>query len=279
MGIRIVTDSSSDLPSQLEKELKELGAKIVPFLFHFGLESCVDKTMSMKEFLSRAEKLWPQTSVPSPGAFLQAFRECVEAGHQVICLTITGRHSGSYASAALAGQQFPTGQVTVVDSESLSLGQGLLVLAAARAAQAGKSVDAVVETIKELQRRLHVFITLDTVKFLVKGGRASRLSGALAELLKIRPILTLIGGELTLLQKVRSRESAKQRLIELVKAHFPVEFIGVAHIACETEARELASEIARQTGFPLEKIPVVETGMVLATHGGPGTLGAIVVSQ
>jgi DegV family protein with EDD domain len=279
MGVRIVTDTSCDLPPSLEQELEELGVVIVRFLFRFGLEECEDKTIPMKEFLARAESTWPTTSVPSSGTFAQAFRGCVEAGDEVVCITITGNHSAVYSAAVLASQEFPSGQVTVVDSKTLSLPQGLMVLAAARAAHEGKSSQAVVETIKELQQRLHLFITLDTVEYLVKGGRASRLSGVVAGLLRIRPILTLLDGELTLLEKPRGRKASKQRLIELAKGCFPAEVVGVAHIACEEEAKELVTEISLQTGFSEDEILLAETGMVLATHGGPGTLGAVVVSR
>jgi DegV family protein with EDD domain len=279
MGVRIVTDTSCDLPPSLEQELEELGVVIVRFLFRFGLEECEDKSIPMKEFLARAESTWPTTSVPSSGAFAQAFRECVEAGHQVVCITITGNHSATYSSAVLASQEFPAGQVTVVDSKTLSLPQGLMVLAAARAAQEGKSAQAVVETINKLRERLHLLITLDTVEYVVRGGRASRLSGIVAGLLRLRPILTLVDGELTLLERPRGRKVAKQKLVELAKGYFPAETVGVAHIACEEEARELVSEISLQTGFPEEEILLAETGMVIATHGGPGTLGIVVVSE
>ena len=279
MGVRIVTDTSCDLPPSLEKELEELGVVIVPFLFRFGLEECEDKTIPMKEFLARAERTWPTTSVPSSGAFAQVFRDCVEAGDEVVCITITSNHSATYSAAALASQEFPAGQVTVVDSKTLSIAQGLLVLAAARAAQEGKSSQAVVETVKELKERLHLFITLDTVEYLVKGGRASRLTGIMAGLLRLRPILTVLDGELTLLEKPRGRKAAKRKLIELARGRFPAETVGVAHIACEEEAKELIPEIALQTGFPEDKILLAETGMVIATHGGPGTLGIVVVSK
>jgi DegV family protein with EDD domain len=279
MRVRIVTDTSCDLPPSLEQELEALGVIIVPFLFRFGLEECVDKTLSMQEFLTRAASTWPTTSVPSAGAFAQAFRQCVEAGDEVICITVTSNHSATYSTAMLASQEFPAEQVTVVDSKTLSMAQGLLVLAAARAAQEGKSSQAVVETIRELRERLHLFITLDTVEYLVKGGRASRLTGVVAGLLKLRPILTVVDGELTLLEKPRGRKAAKRKLMELAKGRFPAETVGVAHIACEEEARGLVAEIASQTGFPAGKILLAETGMVLATHGGPGTLGIVVVSK
>ncbi len=279
MAVRIVTDTSCDLPPDLEREIREIGVIIVPFTFRFGLEECQDKSISMEEFLARAEANWPTTSVPSTGEFVQAFREIVEAGDDVVCITITGRHSATYSAAVTASQQFAPGQVTVVDSRSLSVGQGLLVLAAARAARGGKSSEGVVEAVDELRRRLRLFITLDTVEYLVRGGRASRLSGVMAALLRIRPILTLIDGELTLLDRPRGRKAAKQKMMDLAKGCFPAETVGVAHIAREEEAKALVSDFSLQTGYPEEEILLTETGMILATHGGPGTLGIVVVSK
>jgi len=279
MAVRIVTDTSCDLPPDLEREIREIGVIIIPFTFRFGLEECQDKSISMEKFLARAEENWPTTSIPSTGVFIQAFRECVEAGDDVVCITITGRHSATYSAAVTASQQFAPGQVTVVDSRSLSVGQGLLVLAAARAAREGKGPESVVEAVDELRKRLHMFITLDTVEYLVRGGRASRLSGVMAALLRIRPILTLIDGELTLLDRPRGRKAAKQKMMELAKGCFPAETVGVAHIAREEEAKALVSDFSLQTGYPEEEILLTETGMILATHGGPGTLGIVVVSK
>ncbi len=279
MAVRIVTDTSCDLPPDLEREIREIGVIIIPFTFRFGLEECQDKSISMEEFLARAEENWPTTSIPSTGEFVHAFREIVEAGDDVVCITITGSHSATYSAAVTASQQFAPGQVTVVDSRSLSVGQGLLVLAAARAAREGKGPESVVEAVDDLRRRLRLFITLDTVEYLVRGGRASRLSGVMAALLRIRPILTLIDGELTLLDRPRGRKAAKQKLMELAKGCFPAETVGVAHIAREEEAKALVSDFSLQTGYPEEEILLTETGMILATHGGPGTLGIVVVSK
>lgn len=278
MGVRIVTDSGCDLPQELEEEIKGLGVKIVLFYFHFGLEGHEDKTMPMEEFLARAKEIWPTTAAPSAGAFIEAFRECTETGDQVVCIPITSKHSFTYSSAVLANKEFPPGQVEVVDSLSISLGQGLLVLAAARAADEGRSLEEVVEVIKDLQKRLHLFITLDTTEYLVLGGRASKLQGDLAELFQIKPILTMQEGELTLLRNILGRKRSKRRLIELARGCSPAETIGVVHVACEEEAKELAEKISSQTGFPKEEILQVETGTALATHGGPGALGVVVVS-
>jgi len=279
MTVKIITDTSCDLPPELEGELKRLGVKAIPFLFHFGLEEHWDKTMSVKEFLARAAKTWPTTAAPSVGAFIEAFRECVVAGDQVVCITITSKHSATYSTAVLASQEFPAGQVAVVDSLELSLGQGLLVLAAARAAREGKSLEQVVETVRALHKRLHFFLAFETVEYLVKGGRASRLTGALASVLKIRPIIALVDGELTLLEKPRGREAARQKLLQMALSHFPAEMVGVAHIDNEAGARELLKELSAQTGYPAEKILLVDVGLALAAHGGPGTVGVVVASK
>lgn len=279
MGVRIVTDTSCDLSPELDREVKSLGTKMVPFLFHFGMETHADKSMAMREFLDRANRQWPTTAAPSSWAFGEAFREVIEGGDQVVCITITSRHSATYNAAVLASRDFAPDQVSVVDSLSLSFGQGLLVLLAARAAQAGATKEQILELIADTQRRLHVLIALDTVSYLVKGGRASRLMGALAGLLKLRPILTLRDGELTVIEKPRGREASKDRLLKLAHGLFPAQLVGVMHIAAEPEALEMADRIAAQTGYPREEIIVGETGMALAAHGGPGTLGIIIVSR
>jgi DegV family protein with EDD domain len=197
----------------------------------------------------------------------------------VVCITITSNHSATYRVALSASEQFDPGQITLVDSRTLSLAQGLLVLAAARAAARGKKADEIVAMIDDLRRRLHLYITLDTVEYLVRGGRASRIVGIMASLLKIRPILTLADGELTMLDRVRGREASKKRLLELVTGCLPAEQIGVAHIACEDEASDFVPLVADALGAPREDILFTETGMVIATHGGPGTLAVLVVSE
>jgi len=279
MAVRIVTDTSCDLPPQLDDELRRLGVVVIPFSFRFGLEESWDKSMTMQEFLARAKKVWPTTSVPSAGVFAQVFRSAIEAGDQVVCITITGNHSATYSTALAAGQQFPLGQVTVVDSRTLSVGQGLLVLAAARAAAAGASPTEIAGVIDAVRSRLHLYMMLDTVEYVVRGGRASRVAGLMASLLRIRPILTLLDGELTMLDRARGKKAAEQKLIDLAKSHLPAESLTVAHIACEAEGRALLAELARQSGHPENEILLVETGMVIATHGGPGTLGIAVVSR
>ncbi len=279
MGVRIISDTSCDLPPELEAEILASGTQLVPFLYHFGQEACTDRSMPMREFLERAQREWPTTAAPSVGTFAEAFRRIVEAGDQALCITITGKHSATFHTALLAAQQFEPGQVEVVDSQSISLVQGLLVLAAVRAARAGAAMHEIIAQLEDLKRRIGFYFALDTLDYLVKGGRASRLVGLLANLLRLRPILTLREGELTLLERPRQRSAAKARLLALAQACLPAEIIGVMHADCPDEAAQLAAEMAQMSNIPLEQIPIAETGAALATHSGPGALGVVVIAR
>lgn len=279
MTVRIVTDSGCDLPPELDRELRAWDVQTIPFVFNFGLEACEDKSMSMQAFLARALKTWPTTAAPSVGACASAYQRIIAAGDQALCLTITGRHSGTYNAARLAAEDFPLDQVAVVDTRSLSTGEGLLALAAVQAARAGATLQEVVAILQDMIQRIHVFIGLDTLDFLVRGGRASRLVGAIASLLQLRPILSLEDGELTLREKPRSRARCKQRLLAMTAECLPAVALGVMHVAAADEAQELAVSLSSLSGVTLSAIPVVEVGMALATHAGPRGLGIVAISE
>ncbi|MFO7697446.1 MAG: DegV family protein [Anaerolineae bacterium] len=279
MAVRIVTDSGCDLPPELDSELRAWGVHTIPFVFNFGLEACEDKSMSMQAFLARALQTWPTTAAPSVGAYASAFQHILAAGDQALCLTITGRHSGTYNAARLAAEDFPPDQVAVVDTLSLSLGEGFLALAAVQAAQAGATLHEVVAILRDMIGRIHFFIGLDTLDYVVRGGRASRFVGAIASLLQLRPILSVEEGELTLRDKPRTRARCKQRLLAMAGECLPAVALGVMHAAAPDEAHELAESLASLSGAALSTIPVVEVGMALATHAGPGGLGIVAVSE
>jgi len=188
MSVKVVTDTSCDLPVGVEQEFD---ITVVPLIFLFGDEQFKDKTMSMAEFWEKAQTIWPKSAAPSAGDFERAFRAAIDAGHQVICITVTSKLSATYNAAHIASQHFSPDQVAVVDSATLAISQGSLALAAARAARAGQSLAEVVQTVEARRDKQHLYITLDTVQYLVKGGRASKLSGILAGLLKIRPLLSM----------------------------------------------------------------------------------------
>jgi len=215
------------------------------------------------------------------GVFEEVFARLVEAGHAVLCPTITSKHSGTFNSAWAAAQRFGD-QVRVVDTLSLSLGQGFQVLAAAEAAAKGLSLDEVAGVVEGVQERTHVLILLDTIEYIRRGGRADSLMpvlGRITKLLKIKPILRLVDGQLSMHSLVRSYERGLVQLQQEVARLKPVERLGVLHVRNPEGADRTARALAEMLDFPLEEIVVAETGPALSTHGGPHVVGVAVCQR
>ena len=168
-SVRIVADSGCDLPPALAAEYQ---ITIIPVFVRFGEEMVPSDQLTNDEFWQRAANSGepPGTSSPAPGTFLHAFQKLVDAGHDVVCLTLPGKHSGTYNAAWLAAEEFGD-RVRVVDTGSFSLGMGLQVLEAARQALAGRSVDFVQRTAESLRTRTSIIFVLDTLEWVRRGGR------------------------------------------------------------------------------------------------------------
>jgi len=272
--IRIVTDNSCDLP-------QEVAAKhnitVVPLVVRFGDETYLDSELSKEEFWRLAEKHPPQTSGSPLGLFLSAFHELVEQGYEVLCITLTSRHSTVASSAWGAAREFE-GQVTVVDSQSISWGLAYQVLAAAEAAANGLPLDEILQIVHQVRSRVSIQLVLDTLSFLRRGGRADHFISAVdkaTRALSIKPILTFSGGELKLSGISRTWERGVRRILSELAQRGPFEALAVGHTFREERAREFAHELASRTGFPLDKIAVFEPSVAIASHSGPGLLAAI----
>ncbi|MGD2176522.1 MAG: DegV family protein, partial [Anaerolineae bacterium] len=165
-----MTDSSCDLPRHL---LERFNIAVVPLNVHFGVESYSDGDLPPEAFWEKAAHVGaaPKTSQPSVGAFEAVFAPLVVGGGSVLCLTLTGVHSGTFNAACLAAQRFGEA-VRVFDSQSLSLGLGLQALEAARAAQAGRSMQEILTLLQDLRSRVHLTVVLDTLESIRRGGRA-----------------------------------------------------------------------------------------------------------
>jgi len=215
------------------------------------------------------------------GVFEEVFARLVEAGHAVLCPTITSKHSGTFNSAWAAAQRFGE-RVRVMDTLSLSLGQGFQVLAAAEAATKGLSLDEVAGVVEQERERTHVLILLDTIEYIRRGGRADSLMpvlGRITKLLKIKPILRLVDGQLSMHSLVRSYERGLVQLQQEVARLKPVERLGVLHVRNPEGADRTARALAEMLDFPLEEIVVAETGPALSTHGGPHVVGVAVCQR
>lgn len=273
--VRIVTDSSCDLPRRVVERFKIV---VAPLTVHFGSAVYEDGELSAEEFWQKAAgPHHPRTSQPSVGKFEQRFEGLVAQGKQVLCLTITSKHSGTFNAAHLAAQRF--GQaVEVFDSLSLSLGLGLQALAAAQAAQAGRSMQEILALLEDMQARMRFTIVLDTLENLRRGGRADAFIAVvdrMARALNIKAVINVVEGQLRLLGAARSFQGGLNRVLALVEQLGPVEQLAVIHTRRQEMAEEVADRLAEHIGFLREHIWVRETGTVLSAHGGTGLIGVL----
>jgi DegV family protein with EDD domain len=271
--VRIVTDSAADLDPAVAGDL---GISIVPMTVHFGRETYSHAEIPIDEFWRRVDEgQAPGTSQPAVGLFEDVFAELVEAGHQVVCLTITGHHSGTYATAQSAARLF-SGRVHVFDSMSLSLGEGFQVMAAAEAALQGLGIEHIVQRAKAVRARTRLLILLDTIEHIRRGGRADHLVPVLdrvTKLLNIKPILGIVEGRLRVDGIARSYLKGKEQIQQKIAEAGEVERLAVVHARCPDEACQVAQALAAVTSVPVTDIIVTETGPVLSVHAGPRVIG------
>jgi len=275
--IQVVTDSSCDLPPQLAQEFD---IEVVPLVVRFGTEVYHDGKLSVEQFWEKVSgPHHPATSQPSVGTFEEVFGRLVARGRQALCVTITGKHSGTFNAVQVAAQRF--GQaVTVFDSLSLSLGLGLQALAAAQAARAGRSMQEVLALLEDLRARMRLMIILDTLESLRRGGRADGFilaAGRMTQALNVKLLVNLVGGRLRLLGAARSFKGGLRRVLNLVERMGSLEDLAVVHTRSPKRAEKMADCLAERTRFPKAHIWVRETGTVLATHAGPGVIGVLAV--
>jgi DegV family protein with EDD domain len=275
--VRIVTDSGCDLPQRLVERFR---IAVAPLTVHFGSEVYEDGELSAEEFWQRtAGPHHPRTSQPSVGKFEQLFERLVAQGKQVLCLTITGKHSGTFNAAHLAAQRFGEA-VTVFDSLSISLGLGLQALTAAQAAQAGRSMQEILALLGDMRARMRLMIVLDTLENLRRGGRADGFIAVVDRMTRafnIKVVTNVVEGQLRLLSAARSFQGGLRRVLNLVEGLGPPEHLAVVHTRRQETAEEVADRLAEHTGFSRERIWVRETGPALSSHAGVGVIGVLAV--
>jgi DegV family protein with EDD domain len=277
-SVRIVADSGCDLSPALAEQYQ---ITLIPVFVRFGQDSIPSDELTNDEFWQRAalSPVPPGTSSPAPGTFHHAFEKLVSAGHDVVCLTLPGRHSGTYNAAWLAAEEFE-GRVRVIDTGSFSLGMGLQVLVAAKEALAGRSADLIQRTIENVRERTSIIFVLDTLEWVRRGGRLDLvlpLIDRVARTLHVKPILEMSNGEFRLLTVTRTGRNALQKLEEEVRSRLPVEALATAYTRGCTAACDLAARIAEATEFNLADVLTAEAGPAFAAHAGPNALGAAVI--
>ena len=275
MTIRVVTDSTCDLPEEI---VTRYGIAIVPLYINFGLESYLDGVdLSREAFYARLPDCDPPPTTAMPGVhmFLEAYEKLAyEGATQILSVHISRNLSAVVETAQLAVGEASI-PVTVFDSGTLSLGTGFLVWAAAEAAAQGRSMDEIVALMEEQRRRTHVFAALDTLEFLRRGGRMNRVAAALGSWLQMKPLLKMFDGTPTA-EKIRTSEAAIQRVVDLLEERLPLERVALVHTHALEKARELRQK-ARHL-LPEGEILSVDITPVFGTHLGPGAVGFACVS-
>jgi DegV family protein with EDD domain len=273
---RIVVDSTCDLP---EDRMKELGIEMVPLQVRFGDETFRDKIdLDGEAFFDRLEKATqlPTTSQPSPGDFAEVYSRIPE-NEPIVSIHIAHQLSGTIESARLAAEHLPDREIHIIDSGNTTWAAGLLALEAAEAVRAGSSVSAVVEHAQSLVPRLRLLAILDTMKYVIMGGRVSRIQGALGGLLRVKPILVLVDGVIHRMAPARTWGQAYQKVVEDIKAHGGADRIAVIH----ARAPEAMATMKRTLEEDLGARGVMEgtIGPVIGTHSGPGALGVAYIAK
>jgi DegV family protein with EDD domain len=276
--IRVVTDSASDLSSALAEERD---VTVVPLSIRFGAEEFVDgTTLSTDEFWARcaANPVLPETSAPSPGAFHDAFVAAADAGYDgVLCLNLSAGVSATFQSAS-AGAKAAADRIPVraIDSRSMTMGLGLMVLDLAELAADGADLDQLTTRADELIPRTKVFGVVDTLEHLEKGGRIGGARALLGSLLSIKPVVTLVDGVVAEESKQRTRGRSLRYLADKAKDSPPISRLAVSNGAAPDLDDFLAMLQGVESVHPLE---VVDLGPVVGTHTGPGTIGISVVTK
>ena len=279
MTVRIVTDSSCDLPQALADKL---GITIVPLSIRFGDEEFIDRTtITADEFWARcnASPVLPETAAPSPGQFETEYRRLkADGATAVVVVALSSSLSATMQSAEIAARNVAGDiDVHIVDSRNASMGLGLTALECAEAALAGATAADIVKLADSLIPRTHVFGALDTLENLKKGGRIGGAKAMLASALSIKPLIEVRNGLVEEAGKQRTRSKALAHLIDILKQNSGrLERVGILHAQCADIEQFLASVREVWSG----EVIVVDIGAVIGTHAGVGTISiAFRVSQ
>jgi DegV family protein with EDD domain len=272
--IVVVTDSSAYIP---EEALGGLTIPVIPLWVMWGDENFRDGVdIDPPAFYRRLQEseLFPTTSQPAAGEFEDFFRQAGVGADAVVGVFITSKLSGTVANALAAQARLSELTIRVVDSLSVSMGLGFIALAAARAAAAGKSLDAVVAAAEEMRDRMHLLFTVDTLEYLHRGGRIGGAKWLMGTALKIKPLLHFENGTIEPLAQVRTKRKAIAQMLEVAEERLGGKRMAEAAVIdadSPAEGDAIAEQVRERFGIsPVYRAPL---SPAIGTHGGPGTVG------
>jgi len=276
MTIRIVTDSTCDLPATI---VEKHGITVIPLYINQGDKSYLDGVdITRDEFYRRLPAFHPapSTATPSPELFTQAWNKLVEEGAQaILSIHISEKLSATVNSARAAAKQFTHIPVKVLDSGQLSLGLGFLVEKAAQLVELDYKMQDILDDLHEMMKRSYVFASLKTLEYLRRSGRMNFALARFGELLQIKPLLHMNQGD-PVAHRVRTQGRATERMMEWLAEYAPFEKLAIVHAGVQAEAEAMRERV--REFLPDGEIPIVQITPVLGSHLGIGALGFACVS-
>lgn len=277
MAVRIVTDSTADLPT---KFISQYDIEVVPLNVHFGEEVYKDGVdIWSEEFYNklRNEPLLPNTSQPAPGDFLKVYQKIAKQGDTIISIHISREMSGTADSAKLAAEMMGSDyRIYIVDSKHVTLSLGVLVLQAAKAAQNGESAEAILAKLDKWKKEISIFFTLKSLEFLQRTGRIGKASVLMGSLLNIKPVLSIEGGLIVPLQKVRGNfTKVAEILVEHAVSRYGAQplCLGIIHTESDDDLGVLESLVKKNLN--IKEMVTNLAGPVVETHVGPNAVGIV----
>ncbi|HCX04609.1 MAG TPA: hypothetical protein DHM42_08970 [Clostridiales bacterium] len=280
MSIKIVTDSTCDLPREF---VEKYDIKVVPLSVNFGDDSYLDGIeISNKEFYDRlrnSDKL-PTTSQVSPGEFVEVFNEILDKDDEVLGIFLAKEFSGTFPSAKIAKDIIKSDKIHLIDSRGVTGALAAVVLAAGDLIQRGLSIENIELRLNEFIRNSESILVIDTLEYLVKGGRISKAQGAIGSVLSVKPVLTIGDGKLDTLAKVRGRKKGIKWMIDWVNDN-RFDLSDKRVFILDTDDPKFHQDIkdALLENFEVGEIIDIEVGAVVGTHSGPGCGGICFINE
>jgi len=271
MTVKIVTDTLSDITSDLAGDL---GITVVPLYVRFGDEIFKDRVeITSEEFYRRLvyEDILPSTTQPTPHDFITVYEELAKETDEILVIVVSSKLSGTYQSATQARDMIQAKcKINVVDSLTVAMGEGLIVMSALNAVKNGANLDNATEHTKKAVSRSHLIAYFDTLKYLAKGGRIGKAQGLLGSMLSVKPILTVKDGEMSPLTRVRSLSGGFDHLFGVVANAGKLESLAVEHATTPADADKMVERFS--SIYPRDDIHRSVISPVIGTYAGPNAL-------
>ncbi len=275
-NVKIVTDSLADIPPDVSRELD---ITTVPCIVRFGEQEYRDRVdIFPTEFFQRltSSPTLPGTSQPDPGVFEEIYQRLARETDEILAIHTISSLSGIYNASRVAAASIPDAHIELIDSGQVTMALGWIVIHAARAAQEGATLGEIHAIVDDLLPRAHIIAMLNTLEYVQKGGRLGKGAALVGTLLNVKPLLSIVNGEIVPVENVRTQKRALERIIEIALGSGPIQDLAVVHAAGPELADKVKATLSET--YHAEHILMSEAGPVIGTHVGPGCVGIAWVS-